>query len=126
MAEKLCALKKNGAGGANAFDLICSEKQISNASTQTKPAITFDKSISSGKYIYFKFRWGGSPDTYSTVVRKYTGSGNYSISSRYTDSDSGATTLSCSVSNTGMQVVSYSGSFRNIYVEIYDVSDMFS
>ena len=109
------------------LDVVCSEKKISDKPSQTKYTINFNKGISSGDYLLFKFRWPDNADStrYSTKVLNYTGSGSYSINSIYT-STSAPVTLNCTLTNTSLTLTGYSGSFQNIYVEIYDASLLFT
>lgn len=108
--------------------LVCSEKIISNKSTQTKYTLNFSTSISSGNYLLFEIRWPDHNENtrYSTKVLKYTGSGNYSLNSIYVNTTDGPVTLDCTIGSSYITLTHYSGSFQNIYMAIYNISSIFT
>ena len=120
-------IKKVGGSGDNNLVIICPNQIISDKTLQTKYTLNFNKSISSGDYLLFKIYFPDNSDStkYSTKVLQYTGSGSYSINSVYT-STSSPVTLNCTLTDTSITLTGYSGSFQNIYMEIYDANPLFS
>ena len=116
-----------GGGGGGGLDVICSESKISDKPSQTKYTINFSKTISSGDYLLFRIRFPDNSDNtrYSSRIMKYTGSGNYGVASQYTSSGA-PVTLNCTIGNNSLTLNSYSGSFQNIYMAIYDASSLFT
>ena len=117
----------SGSSGLD-LDLVVSEHVISQKSTQTKYTIQFSRSISSGDYLLFRFRWpdNDTDKRYSTRIMRYNSSGvSYAVASQYTSSGA-PVTLNCTISSNYLTLDSYSGSFQNIYAEIYDATPLFT